>query len=311
MENTAQFDWLISASTPSIRYITRTRLLGQPEADPAVQQARQDMRSTGPIPAILARQSESGAWKADRSFYTPKYTSTHWSMLLMAELEAGAADPRPRLGANYMLSAATDNPLHWLKENDHGLSCFWGNLLYYVVNCGLQEDPRLERVIANLTREVKTGWSCPYNSGNFCSWGAARALWAFAWLPPAASTPAVQAAIESACHFLLEEYDLMKPDYPTTSKGKVSVLWRRLSFPLFYQADRLLVLRALARLEMLDFPGARAALDWLASLRQEDGRWHGSSPFHQRTWPALADSQEIERWVSLQSALVLKAANRA
>jgi hypothetical protein len=304
-------NWLLNASTPSIRYLTLTRLLDRPEADPIVQQTRQEMISAGPIPAILAQQSATGAWSCDRSYYTPKYTSTHWSMLLLAELGADPADARLQGGARYMLEVNKERGIHWIDGKSRGLSCFWGNVLRYAVHSRLPDDPRLENVISNLTREVKTSWSCQYNYGMPCAWGAARALWAFAGLPPASKTPAVQAAIESACHFLLEEYDLMKSDYPTTSKGKVSVLWRRLSFPLFYQADRLMVLRALAELNMLDHPGARSTLDWLASIRLEDGRWHGSSPFYQRTWPVLADSQEAERWVTLQSALVLKAAGRA
>ncbi len=124
-------------------------------------------------------------------------------------------------------------------------------------------------------------------------------------------TPAVQAAIQSACSLLLDEHDLMKADYPTWLKGKNSPLWSRLNFPLFYQADRLSVLRALAELDLLDLPGAQPALDWLESSRSADGRWSGSSPFRQRTWDSLGDDQETQRWVSLQAALVLKAAKAA
>jgi hypothetical protein len=193
----------------------------------------------------------------------------------------------------------------------HGLSCFWGNLLRYAVYSGLQDDPRLDEVLASLTREVQTGWCCRYNGETPCAWGAGRALWGFAGLPDAMQTPAVQAAIQSACHLLLNEHDLMKADYPTWRKGKKSPLWSRLNFPLFYQADRLSVLRALAELHLLALPGAQSALDWLASSRTAEGRWSGSSPFRQRTWASLGDDQETQRWVSLQAALVLKATKTA
>ena len=261
---------------------------------------------TGPIPAILEQQSETGSWKGERSFYTPKFTSTHWSMLLLAELDADPADPHLPRGASFMLDAKDQHRFRWINSDTPGLSCLWGNILRYVVHSGLQADPRLEKVLASLTSEVQTGWRCEYNGEKPCTWGAARALWAFAGLPGSMKTPAVQAAIRSACSLLLDEHDLMKADYPTWSKGKKSSLWSRLNFPLFYQADRLLVLRALAELDLLDLPGARPALDWLAASRSADGRWSGKSPFRQRTWASLGDDQETHRWVSLQAALGLE-----
>jgi hypothetical protein len=310
MSEPAFIDWLLQASTPSIRYLTLRRLLDLPETDPAVQHAWQAMHAEGPIPAILAGQSATGAWKGESSYYTPKFTSTHWSMLLLAELAADPADPRIQRGARFMLDVKEQSVLHWLNGDTHGLSCFWGNLLRYGMHNGLQDDPRLENVITSLTQEVQTGWRCKYNGETPCAWGAARALWAFAGLPEALKTPAVQAAIQSACRLLLDDHDLMKTDYPTLIRGKTSDLWSRLNFPLFYQADRLLVLRALAELDLLDQPSARPALDWLASTRSKDGRWSGASPFRRRTWDSLGDRQETLRWVSLQAALVLKSARR-
>lgn len=310
MPDTTLNDWLLQASTPTIRYLTLRSLLDLPESNHTVRKARQAMQTEGPIPAILAQQTETGAWLGDRSFYTPKFTSTHWSMLLLAELDADPTDPRLQLGARFMLDADVKRVMHWVDGETRGLSCFWGNLLRYVVHSGLQDDPRLENVIGTLTRDGKNGWRCKYNEDEPCAWGAGRALWAFAGLPLALKTPAVQAAIQSACSLLLDEYDLLKADYPTRSRGKTSILWPRLSFPLFYQADRLLVLRTLAELDLLGRPGVQPALDWLASIRSRDGRWTGASPFRQRTWLSLGDSQETQRWISLQSALVLKSAHR-
>ena len=57
MSEPALTDWLLQASTPSIRYQTLRFLLDLPESDPAVLQAREAMRSEGPIPVILERQA--------------------------------------------------------------------------------------------------------------------------------------------------------------------------------------------------------------------------------------------------------------
>jgi hypothetical protein len=303
-------DWLLQASAPSIRYLTLRNLLDAPEQDPAVQQAWLAMHTAGPIPAILAQQSETGAWKGDKSFYTPKFTSTHWSMLLLTELAADPANPGMQLGARFMLDTKEKHLLRWFRSDVHGMSCFWGNLLRYTVYSGFQNDPRLEEVIASLTQEVQTSWRCKYNSGERCAWGAGRALWAFAGLPDKMKTPAVQAAIQSACNLLLDEHDLMKADYPSWYKGKPNSLWSRLNFPLFYQVDRLLVLRALAKLELLDLPGAQPALNWLEASRADNGRWSGASPYRRRTWDCISDRQETQRWVSLHAAVVLQLAHR-
>ena len=310
MSEPALCDWLLQASTPSIRYLTLRRLLDQPETDNVVRKAWQAMHTEGPIPAILDQQGETGAWKGENSYYTPKFTSTHWSMLLLTELGADPVDPRVQLGARFMLDTKKKNLLRWFKSDVYGMSCFWGNMLRYTVYSGFQNDPGLEGVITSLTQEVQTGWRCKYNRETPCAWGAGRALWAFAGLPGNMKTPVVQAAIQSACKLLFDEHDLMKADYPTWDKGKPNSLWTRLNFPLFYQVDRLLVLRALAELELLDLPGARAALDWLEASRAANGRWSGASPYRRRTWDSLGDSQETRRWVSLQAALVLKAARR-
>ncbi len=88
-------------------------------------------------------------------------------------------------------------------------------------------------------------------------------------------------------------------------------MWLRLNFPLFYQADILFVLRVAAELGALDHPGAGPALAWLAARRRADGTWHGTSPFRGRTWAALADREETDRWVTLHAAILLDAAASA
>jgi hypothetical protein len=77
-------------------------------------------------------------------------------------------------------------------------------------------------------------------------------------------------------------------------------MWRRLSFPLFYQADILFVLRLAAQLDALDRPGAQRALAWLEDRRNKQGRWRGASPFRSRTTMEVApDREETDRWVTL------------
>lgn len=69
-------------------------------------------------------------------------------------------------------------------------------------------------------------------------------------------------------------------------------------------------LRTLAEFDALDHPGAQVALDRLAGQRGKNGRWRGSSPYRSRTWAALGDAEETQRWITLQAAHMLKQAGR-
>ncbi len=310
MDHNAWIDWLLQAQTPSIRYLTLRGLLDLPEGDPQVQAARQAMAESGPIPSILAEQAVHGGWTGEQDLYTPKYTSAHWSMILLTELQADPADGRLKLGANSALSGGRDWMDVYLEGKKHGLTCLWANMLRYSVYSGVEEHPRLQPVLQAVLRDaLQTNWRCPYNGNQPCAWGAGRTLWAFGGLPAAMRTPEIDQAIQSAVHFLLEQHDLVKADYPVYEGSKTHPLWSRLNFPLFYQADILLILRSLAELHLLDHPNASAGLDWLLQRRSKDGRWSGASPYRRRTWAALGDREETQRWVTLQATVILKAAN--
>ncbi|MGF1504800.1 MAG: hypothetical protein ACFB51_06640 [Anaerolineae bacterium] len=291
-------DWLLDSTIPLFRYLTLRHLLDAPEDDPRVQAARRAMQTAGPIPAIYAGQSEAGHWAEEHSYYTPKYTSTHWSLLLLAELAADPADERLQRGIDYMLGMLVPD----LNVENHGWECFWGNLLVYAVHGGRQDDPRVQRIVDYLVQHA--GWRCEHNDELPCAWGSARALWGLAVLPE--RSPAVEATIAGGVDFLLSRHSLLAADYPTP--GAPHKMWGKVNFPLFYQADVLFVLRVLAAIDRLDHPDAQPALGWLADRRRANGTWSGASPFRSRTWAALGDRTETTRWVSLQAATVLKQA---
>ena len=71
MHGLAPIPWLLAATTPSIRYLTLRRLLGGPEDDGDVQAARREMTASGPIPAILAGQTERGTGRASTATTRP------------------------------------------------------------------------------------------------------------------------------------------------------------------------------------------------------------------------------------------------
>jgi GNAT superfamily N-acetyltransferase len=305
---TAFLGWLLQARTPTTRYWTLRDLLERPETDAELQDARLAMVHEGPIPAILANQGESGSWSGERSYYTPKYTSSHWSMLLLAELDADGEDPRLVRGAQFMLTTTRAELRYARRSGKYGLECFWGNLLRYCLHCSQADDPQMEELVDFVASQGPLGgWRCPYNGGLPCAWGAVRDLWGLAALPENLRSPKVGQAIQCGLEFLLRDFSLVAANYP--SCGSIHSLWFRLNFPLFYQADILFSLRLLDELGALGSPEVQPALDWLAGRRNRSGRWRGSNPFRLRTYKALANPQETSRLVSLQAARLLKHAS--
>lgn len=299
-------EWLLTAETPSIRYLTLTQLLGRSADDSAVREARRAIMTTGPVPAILAEQGDSGAWRGENSYYTPKYVSTHWSMLLLEELAADGRDPGFQRGAAYMLDATATAVGDRLTENRLDLVCLYGNILRYAARADLHADARFQAMADLVARSVlNDGCRCEHNAGAPCGWGVARALWGLAAIPAGRRSVEVGAAIAAGISFLVDDFALHEANYPIYEGSKVHPLWFRLNFPLFYQADILFTLRVLADHNALDEPGAQPALAWLAQKRQANGLWRGSSPYRQRTWAALGDRAETDRWVSLQAAALL------
>jgi hypothetical protein len=294
--------WLLEAETPTIRYLALVDLMGLPEEDARVQAARQAIMHEGPVPAILAEQTEAGNWAGESSFYTPKYRSTHWSLLLLTELHVDGEDPRFRRGVEFMLGKVPGPLTDRLAGDESGWSCLFGNVLRYVSHAGLAGADRTAGLIDYCLREIGNGYCrCHWNSGYACAWGVTRTLWGLAAIPKDMRDPAVDRAIQQGLEFLLEPGRLPEADYPVPDGGRVHSFWSRLNFPLFYQADVLFVLRVADELGALDQPGAQEALAWLARRRQRNGRWRGSSPFRRRTWPQLGGSEETSRWVTLQA----------
>lgn len=303
--------WLLETSAPSIRYRTLRDLLGRPADDPAVMDARQAIMDGGIVPAIYARQTETGQWADEQSYYTPKFVSTHWSMMLLEELAVDETDPHFRRGVEFMLQATAAEMRRQLAQDGHGFSCFWGNMLRYAAYAGYGDDERAQAVARYAVHDIRDGHcTCTHNAHHACAWGVIRTLWGLAALPPDQRPPQMDEAVHTALTFLLETFSLTAANYPTPNSGKIHPVWFNLNFPLFYQADILLALRTLAELNALDHPGAQAALDWLAGLRDQQGHWRGSSPCRQRTWKGFAGAAETNRWVSLQAAVVLKQAGR-
>jgi hypothetical protein len=297
--------WLLERSDPAVRALTLRHLLDRSPRDAELREARQDAMSSPPISTILKRQRPEGAWPGPdlKQWNASKYKGTHWSNLLLVEYGADPNDPRVRRGARWILDALEDpkaSGLDWIFGRDHGVSCFTGSVVRYVAAAGYGTDPRLEPLVQRLVRESKKyDAACYINGGQPCAWGYARLVWGLAALPETARPRAVQRTLRRGVEFLLS-YRVERGRYPTDTAP--SYLWRQLSFPLFYQADILFVLRALDAAVAIDDDRAQPAIGWLLARQDARGRWGGRAPYAARM-PSQVDAS---KWVTLQACTILK-----
>ncbi|MCK5584912.1 hypothetical protein KAJ02_02460 [Candidatus Bipolaricaulota bacterium] len=131
----------------------------------------------GPVPAILSAQQPEGYWFTRRNFYSPKYRSTHCSMVLLTEMGVDHSEVRFSKGAEEMLSITQSAPDSHITMGKAKEACFWGNVLRYTARAGPLDDPRIAAVLSNLvSKGLDDHWVCPH-FGDSCIWGVLRALW--------------------------------------------------------------------------------------------------------------------------------------
>jgi hypothetical protein len=305
---TQTMDWLMESQHPSIRVAIRRILWHE---NPTLQETAALVDDASPIRAILNQMKEQTYWMHAKHFYSPKFKASHWSLLLLHEYGCPADLPEIQRACNYLLQGCR----RWLDEGmihrtkDHRMACFFGNVLRYCLAFGFQNHPTV-REILDVLSHAKAGneWTCKHNGGSPCTWGAIRTLWGYALLPEAMRTPAVQTSINSGIDLICHSHEMMQTiDYAPTIKQHDQ--WEKISFPLYYQSDRLFTLRVMAEHGKLNQDLLRPAIAWLAARRKKNGRWQGSNPNKSRSWPYGISQEDTDRWVSLHALSILQTEN--
>jgi hypothetical protein len=313
--------WLLEPDddNPGVRYFALRDLLDRPSDDSELQEARRAVMLSGPVPAILDAQYPEGYWMKPGSIYSPKYRSTVWQVLFLAQLGADGLDERVRRAADYVMDQSqADSGAFAMNARPSGtVHCLWGNLTRALLELGYWEDERLQRAAEALARSVtgdgyewyrrsgvqQPGFYCSANYDLPCGWGAVRVLWALNRVPPNRRTPVVRAAIERGVGFLLS-HDVARADYPY--KERISSSWFKLGYPLGYVTDVLLNLEALAEAGCGGDPRLSDATDLVLSKQDADGRWKMEYSYNGKMWADVEEKGQPSKWVTLRAARALK-----
>lgn len=319
--------WLLEEDdgNPSIRYLALRDLLKRDETDSDVTRARSDLMMAGPVPAILEAQEPEGYWVKEGAGYSPKYRSTVWSLLLLAELGADPGDARVRLGCEYLLDHSTSDDgafsVYQKARPSGALHCLNGNMIFAMEHLGFGQDERVLEAVAWQARAIlgeepmtyyasgtsAPGFACGVNEGQSCAWGANKAIRGLLQIPPEARDSIVERALDAGAEFLLSR-DPAVADYPYT--GRVSSTWFRLGFALSYWSD---VLETLANLVDLGYgqdSRLDAAFEWLLGKQDELGRWELENSLNGKTWIDIESKGEPSKWITLRAMKVLTRAGR-
>jgi hypothetical protein len=321
--------WLLEPDSPGVRYLALRDLTDDAEDD-EIAAARKAAYEGGPIATILENMSVEGYWAKEGPGYLPKYRSTVWALIMLAQLGASASqDERIALACSYFLDhALADGGQISASGAPSGTAdCLQGNMCWALTVLSY-DDPRLDSAYEWMAHTV-TGeglapntepkaplrfyasqcgptFACGSNNKLPCAWGGAKVMMAFSVLPEERRTPLIENAIQHGVDFLFS-VDPAKATYPSGFADKPSGNWWKFGFPVFYVTDILQILEALIGLGYGDDTRLENALNLIREKQDDAGRWPLEYSYAGKTWVDFGPKKEPNKWVTLRALRVLKA----
>jgi hypothetical protein len=322
-------DWLLEPESPGVRYLALRDLMDLDGDDAELRAARRAAHEHGPIASVLAEMDPSGYWVEPGPGYNPKYRSTVWSMVLLAELGARIEeDERIERACAYVLDRALTGHGQFTGTGAPSgtADCLQGQLCWALVELGCG-DPRLETAFEWMARSVtgegvapmtdkqapvryyagKCGpnFACGSNDKLPCAWGAVKVMLAFSTVSAQRRTPLMERAIQQGVEFLLEP-DPATAAYPTGYSDKPSGNWWKFGFPIFYVTDLLQNVEALVAVGHGRDARLRNALALIRDKMDDRGRWSLDYDYAGKTWVDFGPKKQPNKWVTQRALRVLR-----
>jgi hypothetical protein len=324
-------EWLLESENPGVRYLALRDLSDLSPEDKKLKTARKSAHREGPIAHILSKMDEEGFWKRPGTGYGPKYKSTVWALILLAQLGGSVkADKRIRQACRYYLDHAL-NPggqISAMTNNSPSgtVDCLQGNMLWSLMELGYS-DPRMDSAYEWMARTTtgegvaplkekhasvryfagKCGptFACGANNKLPCAWGGVKVLLALSKLPAEKRSELIEKAIRHGVDFFFR-VDPSTAEYPNGWAAKPSGNWWKFGFPVFYVTDILQIAEALVGLGYASDPRLENTLELIRSKQDEQGRWPLEYNYDGKTWMRFGRMKEPNEWVTLRALRVLK-----
>jgi len=336
-------EWLLEKENPSVRYLALRDLLDRDEGDSVVKEAKAAIPESKIVMKVLAKQMAEGFWEHRENPYIPKYKSTYWQVMILAQLGLDKSDKRVRRACEFVFNLQLDDggfsshteeraleEYEWmqtrtaLKEKrqadsdvwakslvkEHEYSCLTGNLCVAMLRIGYGGDLRLTKALDWLVKIQNTdgGWLCPYWKAHIkdthgCFYGTICPLEAFSEVPETERSAEMKHAIEHGAEFLLM-HRLHRADHH--SFKVINRNWLRLSFPWFYGYDILRGLSVLTKLGYIHDDRLTDALNVVIQKRRPDGTWVLEASPTGRMHVNVEAVGKPSKWITLNALRVLK-----
>src|SRR5213592_1361117 len=305
--------WLLDGD-PAIRWQTLRDLVG---ATPRiVERERSKVAREGWGARLLARQDREGTWaggkSSDGGLYSPKWTSTTYTMLLLRDLGLPANNRQARRACALLLDRGLqrDGGINygiWAKWTGRSETCVTGMVLS-ILSHFEYDDERLDTIADHLLEQQMPdgGWNCRRPQGAthasvHTTISVLEGLRLYE-LHRGRQRRAVRDAQRRGREFLL-----VHRLFRSHRTGEIiKPLFTRFSFPPRWHYD---VLRALDYFQAVNAPCDRRlaeAIDIVRGSQREDGRWSLQHSYKGRTYFALERLGAPSRWNTLRALRVLK-----
>lgn len=321
-------DWLLDEEDAGVRYLALRDLMMLSKDDPELIKARGLAHREGPIAQVLDRMDPEGFWQKPGPGYGPKYKSTVWSLLLLAQLGADIhEDERIRTACEYFFRNAVtpEGQVAYNGKPSGTIDCLQGNMCWSLMALGFEPErllPAFEWMARTVTGDglapatdrknpmryyaYKSGpvFECGANNKMPCAWGGAKVMMAFGRFPVKLRSPLMMKAIRRGADFFLDS-DIVEAAFPNGLNDHPSRNWWKFGFPVFYITDILQIAEGLVSLGYGEDKRLQGALQLISKKQDEKGRWSLEYDYAGKTWRSYGKLNAPNKWVTLRALRVL------
>jgi hypothetical protein len=291
-------DWLLD-SDPAIRWQVMRDLTAEPASRVAGERAR--VAGEGWGARLLALQAADGNWGGGS--YSPKWTSTTYTLLLLRHLGADPGDSRVRAAVDLVRGRVLLGSRKWPFFDYSSELCITGMTLalgsYFLDDATSMPQPEL------LLREQKAdgGWNCRAGSDRSSFNTTISVLEGLLEHERAVGGDPASARARERAHEYLLQRRLM---YSLRSGELISRRWLLMSFPPRWFYDVLRGLDYLREAGTKPDPRALEAIELVEGKRRGDGSWplQGRHPGTEH-FAMEEGSGKPSRWNTLRALRVL------
>jgi len=304
--------WLL-AGDPAIRWQVMRDLAGA--ADDAVECERREIAREGWGARLLAKQDAEGTWagglSSDGGLYSPKWTSTTYTMMLLRDFGLPVTSQPVRKACALLLDRGLqlDGGIsygNWAKWIGRGETCITGMVLS-ILSYFEHADPRLDSIARHLLEQQMSdgGWNCRrWKGATHASVHTTISVLEglrFYELHGGREAREAQAAQHRGREFLL-----VHRLFRSHRTGRIiKTEFTRFAFPPRWHYDILRVLDYFQAAHARCDPRLAEAIDIVRGRRGEDGRWPLQNHYRGKTYFELERRGAPSRWNTLRALRVL------